>query len=266
MTLSSENRKQYHIFISPHFDDVVLSCGGMIASFAGKESVLVVTIFTGAGEGKLSRYGKKYIQFCGFKNSRQYFKTRKKEEKKAATILKYETKWLGFPEALFRYKERPVFPRFFYNNKKKLLGKINKDEEILPALEKKVKNIINSYHQKIKKVYFPLGVGGHVDHRLLNQIGQGVVRRSQLKKEKVYFYEDFPYLLTVNRKEMIDSFQKKKMKRVKIYLNKKSLKLKQQSILVYSSQIKPLFKTEKNFEKQFIKFYQEPYENYWHFV
>ena len=51
-----------------------------------------------------------------------------------------------------------------------------------------------------QKVYFPLGVGGHVDHRLAREVGLGLLREQPAWVMPgpdwagiVTFYEDFPY-------------------------------------------------------------------------
>lgn len=256
--------KYQDIFFSPHFDDVVLSCGGTICA---NKKPLVVTVFSSHGKRKISRYARKYLQFCGFQNSKGYFNSRKKEDRKAAKILKYDTSWLGFPEAIFRFKKKFFFDKFFYNDLKSLLGKIkSEDKEILEKIREKVEKIINSYSNKETKLYFPLGIGNHVDHQLLNQIGFEINQNNQLNIKGVFFYEDFPYILGIDRKKLEKFLSKRGLKLKKIRLDKKQIKLKYQAILSYNSQIKPLFETQENFKKQFFKYHQKSYENYWQFT
>lgn len=257
--------KYQKIFFSPHFDDVVLSCGAKIAALKDKEQILVVTVFTSAGEGKTSKHGRKYLQSLGFNNGEEYFFTRKREDKKAAKILNFEPYWLGFPEVFFRFKKRLFFPIFFYSNKKSLFGEIvNEDRESLSQVKRKIERMINSYPKS--KVYFPLGIGNHVDHQILNQIGKEIAQSNEFNSKKVFFYEDFPYNLGINRKKIEKSLLQRGLRIKKFRLKEKFIRLKSQAIMAYSSQIKPLFGTKRNFEKRFFRFYEEPYENYWYFV
>ncbi len=47
-SIESINKRYEHIYLSPHLDDVALSCGGRIVKQRSKgENVLVVTVFTG---------------------------------------------------------------------------------------------------------------------------------------------------------------------------------------------------------------------------
>ena len=55
-----------HVYLSPHLDDIALSCAGRIAAqVAAGELVLVVTVFSGSLE-KRKRIGGKFSEFGGY--------------------------------------------------------------------------------------------------------------------------------------------------------------------------------------------------------
>lgn len=267
MTTSVRNLESIHLFFSPHLDDAVLSCGGLLSLLGEKNAVLIVNVFSQAKEGKLSRYSKNYLHFCGFKDKNDYFKTREKEDKQAAALVRAKTSYLDLPEAIFRFQPRFLFPRFFYNSKKKLLGKIDsKDKQILTEVKRGIKEKIDEAGEKIDRIYFPLAIGGHVDHRILNQVGFEMAKEKLVAQEKIFFYQDFPYLLKSQMKKWEIKLKKKGLRVKKIHLPKEVVEKKHQAILCYRSQIKPLFGTKKNFVSQFNQFHRKSYETYWYFV
>ncbi len=255
--------KYHYIFFSPHFDDAVLSCGGLIARLK-KRKVLVVTIFSDWQKGRLSFYASQYLGFCNFKTPEDYFFFRRKEEARASKILGYDCLSLDFSEAIFRFKKRFFLNSFFYNNTRQLLGKINKeDQKIADEIEGRIKRTISKYADSGGKFYFPLGIGNHIDHQLISQIGRNLTDAYQ---NEIYFFEDFPYVLNTKRKEREDFFLQKDLKPKKIFLTSQEIETKYQAILSYRSQIKPLFGTKENFQKKFFKFYEDAYEEYGHLI
>jgi LmbE family N-acetylglucosaminyl deacetylase len=75
-----------NVFLSPHLDDAVLSCGQVIA---GNAPSTVVTIMAGhpRSEAVLTPYDKS----CGFANSVEAMRTRQNEDRMACAVLGAET-------------------------------------------------------------------------------------------------------------------------------------------------------------------------------
>lgn len=239
------------IFISPHFDDVVFSCGGLLAQLRGISSVLVITVFSGVGEGFSSKTGKKFILDCGYESGEELFNRRKMEEKKVAIMLEYKTQLMNFPDAIFRYEKGFLGKKHFYNDSAHLFGEVNKNDKVMGVLEKELNELINKYSKRETMIYFPLGLGGHVDHKIVSFIGKN------LKWRKIYYYEDFPYV-TYDKGISLDGMK------LKIVLTpKKILKEKYQAMLEYKSQINDTFRSNNNLRKQLNDFYLKRGEYYW---
>jgi len=244
-------KKYKHIFFSAHIDDVIFSCSGYISKLKKKE-ILIVTVFSDYNEKIYSRHAKLYLKSFNFNNAKEYFNLRKKEEKRVAKILNFDFKWLDFPEAIFRFKKKFAFYSFYYPKTSKLFGSVNKkDMEILPIIENEIKRILKIYSDNKSKLYFPLGIGNHVDHQILNRIGQS------FSNKKIFFFEDFPYCAQVKN-------HKNNLKSKKIYLSDIDLKMKLKAITKYKSQIKQLFRNVKNLKKIFLSYYKKGYERYWY--
>ena len=88
------------VFISPHLDDAVLSCGGTIAQLAASGRVLVLNVFT--------HYPSSYRKGAINAGEQRY-----DEEREAARCLGYQSVNLGETDAIFRETTRGSAGRLF---------------------------------------------------------------------------------------------------------------------------------------------------------
>lgn len=154
-------RSRYRaVFLSPHLDDAVFSCGGLIAKLAQSgERVLIVNIF--------SEYGG---------NS-----DRRTEESRVADFLNIDIEYLGESDAVFRRKS--------YQSLLRMFSSVDfADRASLPGLASKLNTLLQGI--SYDTIYVPLGIGWHVDHLLTNELGQLIC-----EELKICYYEDAPYLL-----------------------------------------------------------------------
>ena len=97
--------------------------------------------------------------------------------------------------------------------------------------------------------YFPLGIGGHIDHQLVNKLAV------KLKIKKKYFWEDYPY-------KMFTSSQQELLLKKKRFVLKKAIDVgeyideKKQLIETYSSQMGLIFGSKPMFLANLEKFYK----------
>src|SRR6516165_8880252 len=131
------------LFISPHLDDVVLSCSGLIINerLAGKK-ILVATIFS-KGDDTAERkrdYEKRYL-----------------EDRAAMEFLGSEYKWLDFPDA-------PVRNRIYDSFIGRHLETVPSDFELVKEISARLVELWEE--TRPENIFFPLGVGSHIDHRL----------------------------------------------------------------------------------------------------
>jgi len=165
------------IFVSPHFDDVALSCGGSVALEARKGGALIVTVFAGDPKGELNSFARFQHERWGFEDA---VDERRREDQQARDILGADHRWLDFPDAIYRGEQ--------YLSDEELFGPVQDgDAEVTVAVANSLTALVDEYTPR--RVYLPLTVGGHVDHRICwaavgNLEGLGVGIR---------FYEDFPY-------------------------------------------------------------------------
>ncbi|TAA47922.1 PIG-L family deacetylase [Corallincola spongiicola] len=150
-----------HLYISPHFDDVVFSCAGKIMQDveAGID-VTVVTVFSKGDDSYAQRLA---------------------ENIRALNLLQARGLELGFEDAPFRHSA-------YYDFRSLILEDIAAaDAAVVATLATQLRGLVCDL--SIDRVYAPLAVGTHVDHRLCFSASL------QADLPKLSFYEDRPYAL-----------------------------------------------------------------------
>ncbi|MEJ2209125.1 MAG: PIG-L family deacetylase [Anaerolineae bacterium] len=181
-----------HVYLSPHLDDAVLSCGGAIhQQVAGGEEVLVITLFAGdaPGDRPLSEFA------CGQPahqiGAPQPAALRRAEDAAALALLGAGAVHLGLLDAIYRRGRRDAGAAagvWLYDDVQTLMEPAHPADPVTPtALADGVAAILAD--EEAPLVYAPLAVGGHVDHRLVHAAARLLAERGQ----RLAFYEDYPY-------------------------------------------------------------------------
>jgi LmbE family N-acetylglucosaminyl deacetylase len=183
------------IFLSPHFDDIALSCGGMAArlSRAGARCI-ALTVFTAPAQSDVPLSGFAQLQHdwweaAGGAAGKPINEVRRDEERAAVRLLDLEPVWLDLPDAPYR---RGSSGDFFYTSNDALMGGIVAPEErrqLVRDISREVSRITRESGVRGRvRVFAPLGVGGHVDHKLVF-----LAARRLGPRYGVLYYEDYPY-------------------------------------------------------------------------
>jgi hypothetical protein len=144
------------LYVSPHLDDAAFSCAAGLLQRAAKERVIVATVFT---EGKGSA-------------------KRRAEDRRAYTFA--ETVHLGFLDAPDRLHIKPSF--------KTLVLEAGVDQKLVREIRRALQPLLRD----ADRVYFPLAIGGHIDHRTV----------FEAHPQSAYFYEDRPYALAAPLRQL----------------------------------------------------------------
>ncbi|HNP88349.1 MAG TPA: PIG-L family deacetylase [Kouleothrix sp.] len=169
-----------HVYLSPHLDDAVLSCGGAIAHYtAAGERVLVVTLCTGAPNpsGPFSALAHDIHTNEWRLTPAQAMAARLREDDQALARLNADTFRAGLLDAIYRMPA-------IYDSREALFGPPARHDPLLPAL----RDLIAALRARLPAatLYAPLGVGGHVDH-------QFTYIAALTAGGRVAYYEDYPY-------------------------------------------------------------------------
>ncbi|MDO5568562.1 MAG: PIG-L family deacetylase [bacterium] len=228
-------------YVSPHYDDAIGSCGGKIYfDFLSNISSTIITVFSEVEE-PFSEYAKKLHDYWKIENP---YLERKKENENACIIVKAHEINLPYKDAIYRSCNN----KYLYPNDGDIFNPINSlDNDLCNQIIENIKSII----KKDDIVYFPLGVGNHVDHMIVHNVG--VI----LKKEgyNIKFYRDFSYKcdLVLN-----NEYKKNIFKLSDELIEKKSIAMSK-----YVSQIEMLFENKEkiiDYYKIKLKGIEEYYE------
>jgi LmbE family N-acetylglucosaminyl deacetylase len=197
-----------HIFLSPHLDDVVYSCGGTIGvQVSSGLRPLVITVFGGipSANAPLSEFALQQHRGWGAdltKEPGNIVERRRQEDAAALDYLQADYLWLDFPEAIYRGNPAQ------YTNVKQLIG-----GDVHPAdqvIDRQLAELLLDLQSRLPDAawYAPLGIGRHVDHQLVCSAADRLIQHGA----KVYFYEDFPYVtrdgaLQARMKELGSNFE-----------------------------------------------------------
>lgn len=167
--------------LSPHLDDVVISCGDHALAWKKNNKVTVISIFTSYSGRLRPLYSEQLLAKLRM-SVRNYEEQRAKEDKTAMEILGLEWEHWGMVDGGFR--EVGNVP--IYSTVEELFaGNISqKDKGLVAFLSQKIQKVAKDYDVFV----CPMGIGNHVDHLIVKKSLMQVVGSS-----KVFFYFDAPY-------------------------------------------------------------------------
>jgi LmbE family N-acetylglucosaminyl deacetylase len=196
-----------HLFLSPHYDDAVYSCGGLIAQLtrAGKQA-RVYTVMGAKPPEILPDTPIVQELHARWEAGEDPVKARRQEDETAVYLLDGQVGYNNaIPDCVYRtaHGGRPLYP-----DEASLFGVVDPDDPAITTLELKLptasqlwQDIQFDEHDNpmfiqqdpaLITVYAPLGVGNHVDHQ--------IVRDWAFKLRQVYptltlmLYEEYPYI------------------------------------------------------------------------
>ncbi|MDR6985811.1 LmbE family N-acetylglucosaminyl deacetylase [Paenarthrobacter nitroguajacolicus] len=189
------------LFLSPHLDDAVLSCGALMEAQARGREVIAATLFTEASPGPHTRAARSFLGQCAVKDAGELFDARKAEDMSVLADMGIRSIHLGAVDALFRQRKVPKFgsgawdrllpeithryPTYRFDI---ALGRIaGGDRPLITQLRIDVAALMGLTGAEL--LFCPVGVGRHVDHLITREAGMS-------QRDSLVLYSDFPYDLT----------------------------------------------------------------------
>lgn len=172
-----------HLFISPHPDDAVLSCGGLISQLSANDEVIVFTVLAGDAPHPLpvSPLITNIHQRWGLGDNP--IPVRREEDKAALATLGAAVVFGDYLDAVYRTDESGTA---LYISDDDLFGNIKAADDLAHA------DLNLQALMPFEAIYIPLGAGNHVDHMLLRRLVLAQVKTLP-KPLAVFFYEEYPY-------------------------------------------------------------------------
>ncbi len=216
------------IYLSPHFDDAVLSCGGLIWEQT-RLGIPVEAWTICAGDpppGALSPQAQKCHLEWGTAGAEETVALRRVEDRQALQIVGAAWRHLPFPDCIYRrssegealYPDRYTGPRH--------PTEANLPVEIAARVQKEL--------EPDDCLVCPLTVGGHLDHILVREAAE------KLRRPLLY-YAEIPYLLDYPRTlgPVVSGLEE-----VVQTISENGLAAWLASISAYPSQVPALFKSD----------------------
>lgn len=177
-----------HIFLSPHYDDAALSCGGLIAQLctAGKRAV-VATLFGGKPDYSTLSPLARMIHGRPLAGA-DLVEQRQAEERRALALLGAESRLGAYLDCIYRQDAHGA--RWLYASEQAIFGAVDPADH---GLAEELANYLAGLAPDPNRcqLYAPLAVGHHVDH----QIVQRSAALLQSSGYAVFYYEDYPYVV-----------------------------------------------------------------------
>jgi len=231
-----------HVYLSPHYDDAALSCGGLIHQQTRTEELaLVLTVFAAPPDSdeNLSPFARHQHENWGA--PADAVAMRQTEDQTALARLGADYLRLKFTDCIYRGEKKPG--EWFYTSNDDLFGPVHADDlplvaEIAAAVTEMVPE------DESVTLYAPLAVGNHVDHQLVNM----AARQLQLHGYRVVFYADYPYAdpfyagrYAPGLTDTLAAYQNVDLNLERRPLNATDLAAKIAAVQAYSSQLGVLF-------------------------
>lgn len=227
--MSAESQQRAHVFISPHFDDAVLSCGGSIAKLARDGHPVTVVTAMGASRIRelpespiLADLHRRWQAGC------DPLRTRRDEDLAALQSLGVSCRHLPLADCVYRQAEGvPLYP-----TEGSLFDRIHPLDYAGDCLNRTT--ILDLKRPQI--AYLPLAVGHHVDHQIVHEWGLRLAAEKQVHL-RWRFYAEFPYS---NAREAAAEALRRigmQLREIRVEVDEADVRAKVSAIACYRSQI-----------------------------
>jgi LmbE family N-acetylglucosaminyl deacetylase len=217
-----------YIYLSPHFDDAVLSCGGLIwdQSQAGEE-VEIWTIFAGdPPPGPLSDFATVNHKLWGVNSGDEVVAMRKAEDEAAAGIVGAAVVRFAIPDCIYR---RSPTGEYLYTET--VFAPPHPADKYL---HRRIAAALKSELGQGDKLVCPLTLGGHVDHVVARRAAESL-------RKPLLYYADIPYML--NNPETLEPAIRL-LESKPFPVSAKGLEAWLEGVAAYKSQLDSLYKGE----------------------
>ncbi len=175
-----------HIYLSPHFDDVVLSCAGLVwEQVQAGQQVQVWTVCAGepAPGQPLSAFARQL--HARWETGTNAVAVRRAEDEAACTLLGAQTRFWDLPDCIYR---RLPDETWLVNGEEDLWKAVDPGEEVVVD---RLVGWLEAGLQPQDRLISPLTLGNHVDHFLVRAAAERAALESGCE---LWYYPDYPYV------------------------------------------------------------------------
>ncbi len=208
------------IYLSPHLDDVTLSCGGLVYEQVKRGDEVEIWTFT-AGiphEDNIPPLAMEMHNNWGI--GVDAVAIRREEDLMACMILGAKARHLEWLDCIYRFRQSGE--AFIQTNGE--LFEVEPEAELIQEIAEFLKASIPQEAQLV----CPMGIGNHVDHRL-------IVKAVAAAGLQSLFYADYPYV--TSSPEQIAQLETLLWQRIPSIISEEGLHAWQKAIAAYVSQL-----------------------------
>ena len=230
------------IYLSPHFDDVALSCGGLVWELVKSgDEVSVWTICAGEPPpGPISQFAQSLQE--RWDTGQDAVSIRKVENLRSCQIMGATPIDFSIPDAVYRCS--PVDGAPMYVSDADLFAELRPEE--IQLVESLMIELDKTLPPDCELVC-PLALGGHVDHRLVRKAVEELGRA-------VWYYADFPYLIDLDETPIEQELE---MSHKFFPISERGLTAWEASVAAHSSQISTFWSSASQMQEA-VRAYWEP--------
>jgi len=228
------------IYLSPHLDDAIFSCGGFIwEQVHSGEQVTILTVCAGDPPyGELSTYAE--LLHYVWQTDRNPVERRRREDMEACRIVGAHYQHLQIPDCIYRSSSQKSDAKreFFYTSNEAIFGDIHPlDEPTIEAVYQQIEPFVTSG----SIVVSPLAIGNHIDHQ---------ITRSAAEKlgVELYYYADYPY--AAEAESTIDDLKQTGWVCENYFVSKEGMSNWIEAVAAYNSQISSFWSNRNVMEKE----------------
>ena len=228
-----------YIFLSPHLDDVSLSCGGIVNNlFQSNNDVEIWTLFAGILKtNNLTPFAQSLHD--RWKLPYDAPQARREEDILSCSILGARHRHFNYLDCIYRVDDQ---------NKPIVVKEEDLYQAIPPTqihLVEEIQNLILSLVNDEDIIISPMAIGDHIDHRILLKSIQN------LNLKNTRFYEDFPY---IQKSQPIDS-NLSTLCANKYELSSENIIKWHESVAAHTSQISTFWDSQDHMRNQIKQFF-----------
>ncbi|MBI9049441.1 MAG: PIG-L family deacetylase [Anaerolineaceae bacterium] len=217
------------IYLSPHLDDAVYSCGGLIHQQVQQGiDVEIWTVFAGQFDAaNLTPFAKDIHQRWG--TGLESITLRKAEDQEACTLLGVNTSYFDFQDVIYRFKPETSQAEIIENDD--LFREYHPGDN---ALMESITQVVRQAALRMQQIQLciPLGLGNHIDHQIVRRSAEALI-----DSYPILYYADFPYV--IRSQAQPDGLQQRQFA-----LSEADVEIWCQAVAIYKSQISTFWDDE----------------------
>ena len=218
------------IYLSPHFDDVALSCGGLVwQQVQAGEAVQIWTICGGAPDPSqpFSPFAQSLHERWG--TGPAAVAARRREDLASCRVMGARARHLAVFDCIYRTS---ADGQAYYASEEALNGPLHPDEAANAAEISRLRAV---RLPRGAQVVCPLSLGDHVDHQLTRRAAEQIGR-------PLWYYADYPYVL--RQPARLEELRQAGWKQETFPLSAAGLTAWQEAVAAHASQISTFWRNE----------------------